>query len=169
MLGSPVTASWQTDDMTGIEDKINAAAGLETHELRVAWRHHYQSEPPARLSRDLLIRAIAYKIQERTFGGLTKATKRKLQMLARKLETKGGNAFEPDLTLKPGSRLVREWRGVPHSVIVLEDGFDYGGQRYRSLTKIAREITGAHWSGPRFFGLTQTKSSATANAAAAEQ
>ena len=59
----------------------------------------------------------------------------------------------PPISLKPGTRLVREWRGVTHTVLVHADGFEWNGKRYRSLTVIAREITGAHWSGPRFFGL----------------
>ena len=148
--------------MTGIEPEIAALASMATHELRVKWRRLYRAEPPARLSRDLLIRAIAFQMQERVHGGLNKTTKRKLRSLAQTLETEGNTAFDPGLSLKPGTKLVREWQGETHSVIVLEEGFDYDGRRYRSLSKIAREITGAHWSGPRFFGIARAGTPFTA-------
>ena len=86
-------------------------------------------------------------------GGLRQATKRRLASLAHKLETEGDVMSTSGLRLKPGAKLVREWHGDTHSVLVLEDGFEYRGKRHRSLSKIARAITGAHWSGPRFFGL----------------
>ena len=86
-------------------------------------------------------------------SGLSAATKRKLRTFAEQLESGDGNAFDPGIVLKPGAKLVREWGGDTYVVIALEDGFEFDGRRYRSLTKIAREITGAHWSGPRFFNL----------------
>ena len=103
-----------------------------------------------------MIRAMAYKLQERAFGGLGKATLRRLKSLTRKLEAEGKLASDRRLSLKSGARLVREWGSETHSVLVLEDGFEYRGQRYRSLSQIARLITGAHWSGPRFFGIERT-------------
>ena len=145
--------------MTDSENGITTLPGMETRALRAQWRKFYRTEPPIRLSRDLLIRGIAHQIQERTQGGLTQSTKRKLRTLARKLKAEGHASFAPGLSLKPGAMLVRGWHSRTHTVIVLEDGFQYDGRRYRSLTKIAREITGAHWSGPRFFGLKDTKPS----------
>jgi DUF2924 family protein len=130
---------------------------LPSHELRIAWRRLYRTEPPRCMPRDLLIRAIAYRLQERADGGLAPAAKRKLRNLVAELETTGTQAFDPGIALKPGARLVREWAGRTHTVIVLEDGFDYDGERYPSLTKIAARITGAHWSGPRFFGIGKTR------------
>ncbi len=141
--------------MTGIETEIVALGNLSTKELRKQWRRHYHGEPPAGLSRDLLVRAIAYKIQERLLGGLPQSVKRKLRTLAGQLESVGRSKFKPDLMLKPGTKLVREWGGRTHTVIVREDGFGYGEKSYRSLSMIAREITGARWSGPRFFGTIQ--------------
>jgi hypothetical protein len=79
---------------------------------------------------------------------------RRLQTLAGELE-KGAHSFAPGIVLKTGATLVRQWRGHTHTVLVHEDGFEYQGQRYRSLTVIAEQITGAHWSGPRFFGVTK--------------
>ncbi len=126
---------------------------MARHDLRILWRRLIRSEPPSRLSRDLMARAIAYRMQERADGGLGLATRRRLQLLAAALVDSRAAAGEPGIALKPGARLVREWHGRTHTVLVLEDGFDYEGQHYRSLTRIAQTITGAHWSGPIFFGV----------------
>ena len=126
--------------------------GTSLDELRREWRRLYNNDPP-RISRDLLILGIAYRCQEIEHGGFGKATLRKLQTLAKTLRTTGRVGPAPGLSLKPGARLVREWHGRTHTVTVTEDGFEYAGMSYLSLTKIAKKITGAHWSGPRFFGL----------------
>ena len=139
--------------MAGIEDEIAALEDMGAQELRRRWRRFYHTEHPAGLSRDLQTRAIAYKMQERVHGGLPQHIKRKLRTLARQLETASGGKFKPGIMLKPGAKLIREWAGRPHRVVVLEDGFDYEGRRYPSLSAIAREITGVRWSGPRFFGI----------------
>jgi hypothetical protein len=119
----------------------------------MAWARLHGSEPPPRLSRDLMIRAIAYKVQEQAHGGLSPATRRRLRALTAVVEVKRAGVFDPGISLKPGAKLVREWSGRVHSVTVLTDGFDYEGRHHLSLTGIARLITGAHWSGPRFFGI----------------
>ena len=124
-------------------------------ELRREWRRLYRSEPP-RISRDLLIRGIGYRRQEIQHGGLGKSTRRKLKTLAKMFRTEGRVAPDPGLSLKLGVRLVREWHGRTHTVTVTEDGFEYAGTTYPSLTKVAKKITGAHWSGLRFFGLVRT-------------
>jgi len=102
-----------------------------------------------------LVRSIAFRIQELAHGGLSKATRRKLLALTKVLQSNG--SIEPDdgPNLRPGARLVREWRGRTHTVQVTEDGFECDGKSYSSLSKIAHVITGAHWSGPRFFGLNR--------------
>ena len=123
-------------------------------ELRCEWRRVYLSEPP-RISRDLLIRRVGYRLQEIQHGGLGKSTRRKLKTLAKMFRTEGRVAPDPGLSLKPGARLVREWHGRTHTVTVAEDGFEYAGATYPSLTKIAKKITGVHWSGPRYFGLVR--------------
>jgi hypothetical protein len=122
--------------------------------LRREWRRLYRCEPP-RISRDLLLRGIAYRRQELAHGGLGKTTRRKLKTLAKMFRTTGRVSPDPGLTLKPGARLVREWHGRTHTVMVTEHGFEYAGASYPSLTKVAKKITGAHWSGPRFFGLVR--------------
>ena len=96
---------------------------------------------------------VAWKIQEQAHGGLGAATKRRLADLAKTMEKNGDVTRDRVTCFKPGARLVREWHGETHTVIVLEDGFQWKGRRWRSLSVIAREITGVHWSGPRFFGL----------------
>jgi hypothetical protein len=122
-------------------------------ELRTEWRRRFRSSPPNRLSRDLLMRGIAYKIQERAHDGLSRATLRKLQALAEQLVASDGWWPDPYPSLKSGARLVRSWGGETHSVLVLDEGFEYRDAHFRSLSQIARTITRARWSGPRFFGL----------------
>jgi hypothetical protein len=126
---------------------------LTIFELRREWRRLHRMPPPMRLSRELLIRGMTYKLQEKALGGLSKSILRKLESL--NVEPAAGDARNPTppISLKPGTRLVREWRGVTYTVLVHADGMEWNGRRYRSLTVIAREITGARWSGPRFFGL----------------
>jgi hypothetical protein len=144
--------------MSPLESEIAALDGLPAHDLRIAWRRLYRERPPSCLNRDLMIRAIAYRMQERAHGGLAPATKRRLHGLVAEIETKGIGAFDPGIALKPGARLVREWGGRMHTVVALENGFDYDGERYPSLTRIATRITGTHWSGPRFFGIRKAGS-----------
>jgi hypothetical protein len=139
-------------DTGAIEGEIDRLRSLDPEELRREWRRLYHGEPP-KISRDLLILALGYRLQEIAHGGLGKSTRRKLQTLAKALRTTGRVAPTPSLSLKPGARLMREWHGRTHTVTVTEDGFEYAGTSYPSLTKIAKKITGAHWSGPRFFGL----------------
>ena len=132
--------------------RLEALRDLSPDELRKEWRRLYRSQPP-RLSRDLLVRAIAYRIQELRYGGLSKATSRKLAALVQARRSDAEIAPESAQRIRAGARLVREWNGRTHTVTVEEEGFTYAGRSYRSLTAIAREITGARWSGPRFFGL----------------
>jgi hypothetical protein len=128
---------------------------LDLAKMRQEWRRLYRADPP-RMSRGLMMRALAYRIQEIAFGGLSRATERRLAALAGAFENIGRIATPPKPRLKSGARLVREWHGRTHTVAVTEDGFEFQGKIYRSLTSIALEITGARWSGPRFFGLSRT-------------
>ena len=134
------------------EGQIGELLNRSTSELRLAWRQLHRTAPPQGLSRDLLTRALAHQLQERAAGGTSQALRRRLQTLAGELEKRSAS-FDPGIVPKTGTTLVRQWRGRAHTVLVREDGFEYEGQRYRSLTMIAERITGAHWSGPRFFGL----------------
>ena len=115
------------------------------------WRRLYKSEPPRYGSRDLLVRAISYALQERELGGLPASVRRALLAMAT------GNPASlrtPRLKIKPGTRLLREWRGTTHEVLVIDQGFVWQGATYGSLSAVAVAITGAKWNGPRFFGLT---------------
>jgi hypothetical protein len=130
---------------------------LRNFELRGVWRRLHHMQPPKSLSRELLLRGITYKIQERAFGGLSKSILRKLIGTEPEASSIENRRAAPRTTVEPGTRLVREWNGNTHTVLVHADGVEWRGQRYRSLSVVAREITGAHWSGPLFFGLTSKK------------
>ena len=137
---------------------------LTIFELRREWRRLHRMPPPMRLSRELLTRAITYKLQERALGGLSKSIIRKLESFNAEPAAGDARKLTPPISLKPGTRLIREWRDVTHTVLVHGDGVEWNGRRYRSLTVIAREITGVRWSGPRFFGLRKRVGSTAENA-----
>ncbi len=142
-----------TRSVVDITSELTRLEGVVILELRQEWRRLYQTPPPMRLSRDILLRGIVYKLQERVLGGLSKSTLRKLQSADPDGLTMLEGRRRPRVSFKPGTRLVREWHDVTHTVIILADGVEWRGQRYRSLSVVAREITDARWSGPRFFGL----------------
>jgi hypothetical protein len=122
-------------------------------ELKQQWWALYRSAPPLRISRELLTRAAAYRIQEQVFGGLRPSTRRLLIRLAN--DARSGRPLKPEPTAPPlvGTVLMREWHGVTHEVRVLGRKVLYKRKRYRSLSEVAQLITGAHWNGPQFFGL----------------
>jgi hypothetical protein len=162
MTISPVCHASSAPVVAGVAELLARLNDLTLDELRAEWRRLYRSAPP-RLSQDLMRRAIAYRIQEKAFGGLSAASKRKLKDHATQIEITGRVKPDPRPVVRSGARLVREWNGRTYTVTVTEDGFGYGGKTYRSLTKVARVITGAHWSGPRFFGLNGTLARDTPN------
>src|ERR1700716_2658275 len=139
-------------------------SALTICERRGEWRRLHRMPPPMRLSRDLLTLGITYKLQERAYGGLSTATARKLEQAGADSLSRGSVTPAPPISLRPGARLVREWRGVTHMVLIHADGIEWRGQRYRSLSLVARKITGARWSGPRFFGLRQRPLDSTSTA-----
>lgn len=126
---------------------LAALPDLPLADLKARWATLYGSAPPARLSRAILVRAIAYRLQERVHGGLSPVVKRRLMGD----ERSGPRRHRPRLSA--GTRLLREWQGVTHEVMVLDDGVSYAGQTWRSLSAVARAITGTRWSGPAFFGI----------------
>ena len=131
---------------------------LDLGELRALWRRLYKTEAVPRLSRELLVRAVAYRMQEVASGGPRLELQRQLRQVGLELQQTGRLRIRPQL--KPGTRLMREWQGRSYEVLVLDDGFSWQGTHYRSLSAIARQITGTAWSGPLFFGL-RSKRSAT--------
>jgi hypothetical protein len=126
---------------------------LTIAELKERWCLLYGNDPPRRISRELLIRAIAYRLQERVFGGLKPATRRMLERLGGDLAARLPMRMAPRRKHGSGTVLIREWRGTSHRVTVVDRGAIYRGKRYGSLSEVARVITGTRWSGPLFFGL----------------
>jgi hypothetical protein len=129
--------------------------------LKERWRALYRSEPPRRMSRDLLIRALAYRIQEKALGGLKPSTRRLLTKVAADASARRPIQVAPEPSLKPGTVLLREWHGTQHQVIVREDGIVFNGKQYKSLSQVAYRITGTKWSGPLFFGLKANRQEQT--------
>ena len=142
------------DAVAGLASDLAALPDLPLSDLKERWQAVYGTPPPPRLGRTLMVRAIAHRLQERTLGGLTPATRRRLARAADELAA-GRLGAAP--AIKPGTRLLREWQGVVHEVVVLEDGVRYRGTTWRSLSAVAREITGTRWSGPLFFGLKERR------------
>src|SRR5262249_15684188 len=142
--------------------KIAGLQSLDIEQLKGCWRTLYGTEAPARFSRDLLIGAVAYRTQERALDGLKPATCRLFQRVAAEAHARRPLKLAPQCTLESGAVLIREWNGVRYKVVVGQDGFSFRGQHYRSLSAVARLITGSRWSGPLFFGLRhRTKTEAS--------
>lgn len=137
--------------MSSLDQQLTALEDLDIAALRQRWRAFYPNEAPGLMSRELLRLAVGYKLQEQVFGGLGRRTQ--LGLAAFKTGSKAGRAITAQVP-KSGTKFIREWQGTVHEVLTLEDGkFAYRGKTYKSLTLIARFITGTHQSGPRFFGL----------------
>lgn len=117
----------------------------------------YGTIPPKRISHDLLVRAISFRLQEKAYSGHSAGIRRRLRSLAEELRRTGTIEIKGTTSVKTGTRLVREWQGAIYEVTVSDDGFVYRNECYRSLSQIARTITGTRWSGPAFFGLNQVR------------
>ncbi len=136
-----------------LAEKFAAVAEMSYVDLRSEWRRHFRSDAPKKLSRNILELGVAWKIQESSLGGLTATTRRQLTGLVQTMATKSDLVKVRKVSLRPGARIVRSWRGETHEILVVEDGFHWRGRTWASLSVIAREMTGTRWSGPRFFGL----------------
>ena len=144
-----------------LADELAELRGLDPCALKQRWRALYRTEPPRRISRDLLIRALAYRIQEKALGGLKPSTRRLLTKVAADASARRPIQVAPEPSLKPGTVLLREWHGAQHQVIVREDGIVFSGKQYKSLSQVAYRITGTKWSGPLFFGLKASRQEPT--------
>jgi hypothetical protein len=140
-------------DATACQGALSRLPTLEIGELRQQWRALYKAEASPHLSRELLVRAVAYRMQEVALRGLGPARQRQLRQIAQQFKQTGAANTPPRPELKPGTRLVREWQGRTYDVLVLDAGFSWQGTHHRSLSALARKITGTAWSGPLFFGL----------------
>lgn len=128
--------------------------GLGLGGLRDLWRQRLGS-PPHFASTEVTRLWLAWELQAQARGGYDSATRRRLRQLGNSAKTDAAPNLTSSIAMKPGTVLTREWAGVTHRVMVLEEGFAWAGQNYRSLSEIATRITGTRWSGPRFFGLKQ--------------
>jgi hypothetical protein len=147
--------------LSALAGEIEELQKATSANLKQRWRALYGTETPRRISRDLLIRALAYRIQEKALGGLKPSTRRLLAKVATDASARRSIQVAPEPSLKPGTVLLREWHGTQHQVIVRENGILFDGKQYKSLSQIAYRITGTKWSGPLFFGLKANRQEKT--------
>ena len=134
-------------DATAYREALARLPELNLGELRQQWRTLYKAEAPPHLSRELLLRAVAYRMQEVALGGLRPGRQRQLRQIAQQFKQTAAAATPRRPELKPGTRLVREWQGRTYEVLVLDGGFSWQDTHHRSLSALARKITGTAWSG----------------------
>jgi DUF2924 family protein len=135
-----------------VEDELDQLATMPIARLRVRYREVFRTEPPKAFGPDLLRRSIAHRIQEKAYGGLSRPAQRLLDQAMKAFAAKPTGKIVLPRRIKPGSVLVREWKGKSYRVMVLADGFAYDSEIYSNLSEIAVLITGTRWNGPRFFG-----------------
>jgi hypothetical protein len=150
---TPIIDMQKCADVDALAAELATLSRTTAADLRTQWRRLYRAHPPKKLGRDLLELGVAWKLQERVLGGLSAITRRQLAELARIMDGKCDLAKARKVSLKPGARLVRAWGGETHEISVVADGFVWRGETWRSLSAIARKMTGTRWSGPRFFGV----------------
>ena len=136
-----------------VEAELDRLPTIPIAELRARYKALFRVDPPKAFGPDLLRRSIAQRIQEKAYGGLSRETQRLLDQLVKAAIVKPNGRLELPRRIKPGSELVRTWKKKSYRVMVMADGFAYGGKTFASLSEIACEITGTNWNGPRFFGL----------------
>jgi hypothetical protein len=142
-----------------IEAELDRLPAMPIADLRKRYRELFRTDPPKAFGPDLLRRSVAHRIQEKAYGGLSASTRRLLDQLVKAAMAQRNGRLELARRIKPGSELVRTWKGKSYRVMVMADGFAYDGDTFASLSEIASEITGTRWNGPRFFGL-RTKAGA---------
>jgi Protein of unknown function (DUF2924) len=136
-----------------ISSQISQLRSFSRQQLLELWQKLYGKASPPEIRRELMVPFLAYRMQEKQYGGLKASTRSELRRIARGLEKKPSVELRIRPRIKPGTRLCRRWRGKMHEIFVTESGYEYLGARYRSLSEVARKITGTRWSGPAFFGL----------------
>jgi hypothetical protein len=152
MMVMQQTAPAQPTD-PAVEDELDRLATMPIPQLRTRYREVFRTDPPKAFGPDLLRRSVAHRIQEKAYGGLSSSAQRLLDQMMKAYAAKPNGKIVLPRRIKPGSVLVREWKGKSHRVMVLADGFAYDGETYTNLSEIAVLITGTRWNGPRFFGL----------------
>lgn len=134
--------------------RLEQVPDLPIEEAKQAWERHYGAPAP-NISLDLLRLGLGYRIQEKRQGSIGAEARALLRQASRMI--KGEKMPEPRRKLMPGTRLVRDWHGAGHTITVLDDGYEYDGKTWASLSAIAKAITGTHWNGPAFFGVSRVK------------
>jgi Protein of unknown function (DUF2924) len=142
---------------SSIAQRLASLPRLGKPALGELWLRLFKREPPA-MRKALMLQIVAYRLQEQALGGLSEPSRRRLRQLARALEDDPNASVSTRPSIKPGTRLVRQWKEQVHVVEVETEGYEYKGARYKSLSEIARLITGTRWSGPLFFGLKDRQS-----------
>jgi len=145
-----------TPNPTQLEASIAALQTMSKADLAEQFEQLYSLKVPRYMRREFILRAVAHRVQENAHGGPDTGLRRRLEKLAKELATTGQVVADSRPDMKVGARLMREWQGETHVVAVTDDGFVWRGTRYRSLSQIARTITGTRWSGPAFFGLDRS-------------
>jgi Protein of unknown function (DUF2924) len=148
---------------SAVEDDLDRLAVMPIAQLRVRYREVFRGDPPNAFGPDLLRRSIAQGIQEKAYGGLSAPTRRLLDQLVKATTAKLNGRLELPRRIKPGSELVRTWKGKTYRITVMADGFAYDGEKFASLSEIASDITGTNWNGPRFFGLRSASNKVSAD------
>ena len=140
-----------------VETELDRLPTIPIVALRKRYLELYRAEPPKAFGPDLLRRSIAHRVQEQAYGGLPASARRTLDQLVKAAIARPGGRLELPRRIKPGSELIRRWKGKSHRVMVMADGFAYDGVTFPSLSEIATKITGTRWNGPRFFGLRKAE------------
>jgi hypothetical protein len=136
-----------------VNKRLSSLSGMNKEDLSKLWREMFETTPSSHLRRPLMVQILAYRIQEEAFGGLNSASRRQLLQMAQTLKARPKAQLCERPGIKPGTRLIRQWDNRVHVVTVKDRSYEYAGSEYRSLSEIARLITGTQWSGPLFFGL----------------
>lgn len=154
-IGIPGAATSRRDPVADVLRPLNPKLGVMA--IREAWAQRLRTKPPPIQSADLLLRMFAWRLQVEAYGGLDEATALRLNQVSRAQTDQTATSVPAIASLEAGTVLVREWRGVEHRVLVLDGGFEHQGERFKTLSEVARSITGTRWSGPRFFGVEQAE------------
>jgi hypothetical protein len=159
----PARQQLQAKADPAVEAELGRLPTMPIADLRKRYRELFRTEPPKAFGPDLLRRSIAQRIQEKAYGGLSASTRRLLDQLVKIAMAKPNGRLDLPRRIKPGSELVRTWKGKSYRVVVTADGFAYNGKTFTNLSEIASAITGTRWNGPRFFGLRSASPEADAD------
>lgn len=151
-------SSWRHTLNADLSRKIATLPDLNKAQLLKVWAENFSHEPPRKLRKEVMVPVLAYRMQEREFGGQSHNARKRLKEIAQSLRKEKPSQDTAAANQATGTRLIRSWHGQVHEVLSTDRGYEYRGSSYGSLSKIAREITGTRWSGPAFFGTREKKS-----------